>query len=172
MKKFNEKFRIESVLKPLDFDYHPIWSEYYDFEELEEIESWGLSRIEVQKELKLKTIDQKHPYYTVPLECFPPERMRFYTKANLITVNGINIKGAVVNEGNLTISVFLDQNKMVTLSNHELLSDLVLEELNSISEFFKIDIRNLLNFQFVTEIPNNEELRIKGNFCLEHIKIK
>src|SRR5690348_14821330 len=34
----------KSQLSKRHFDIHPIWSEYYDYEEREEIVSWGVNR--------------------------------------------------------------------------------------------------------------------------------
>ena len=47
MQHFIDKFKIVSDLTPACFEYHPLWSEKYDYEELDEIESWGVSRSKV-----------------------------------------------------------------------------------------------------------------------------
>lgn len=43
------KFRVlpESQLSEQDFDDYPVWSEYYDWEEIEDLERWGLNREKV-----------------------------------------------------------------------------------------------------------------------------
>src|SRR5687768_4775717 len=106
---FQNIFRIVTAkdFTPEVFTYHPLWSEFYDFHELDDIQRWGLDRQAVHEELKSKTIEQQHPFYTIPQSEFPPDRMRYFCLANLTTKTGRLLQGSIMNDGELIIEIFI-----------------------------------------------------------------
>lgn len=95
-----------SDLAEQTFDEWPVWSEHYDYDEIEDIVRWGLIREEVLRLFQQNENGNEHCVYTL-LETNPfPERMRIYIKAMLVTANGQSFKGYVINEDAYCISIF------------------------------------------------------------------
>jgi len=89
------------------FDEYPVWSEFYEYDELEEIVSWGVDCDWLMKEWQEKHSGSEHCVYTV-LQTEPlPERMRIYVKADVTTATGIKLKGYVMGEDAFGIGVFV-----------------------------------------------------------------
>ena len=166
---FRNKFKIVSVeeFTPKSFSFHPLWSEYYDFDELDEIETWGINKELAFNELKGKFSNSAHPYYTVPIKEFPPQRMRFFTKAKFKTLKGNELDGVVMNEGDLVVDIFLGNNQMVSLSCHTMLKDLAIKTLLKISKEFNLELSELKILEFETVIPKEKEKRIRGKFIID-----
>ena len=163
--KYNFEIVESEKLTVEKFREYPIWSEYYDFNELDEIEDWGFNRDAILQELKIKEIESQHPYYTVPISDFPPERMRYFTKAKFKTINGLELDGAIMNEGNGVIAIFLN-NEYISISNHPSLQDWRIKSLKKISSHYNISLSELNQLDFETEIPKDVEKRMKGKFFM------
>jgi hypothetical protein len=87
-----------SELSKEHFEEYPVWSEYYDYEEFDEIVGWGIDKDWLEKELKLKDDGSEHCVYTV-LQTSPlPDRMRIFIKAAFRTYSGAELTGYVMNE--------------------------------------------------------------------------
>jgi hypothetical protein len=72
-----------SQLSKRHFDLHPIWSEHYDYEERDEIVSWGVDRQWLERELDRVDSGSDHCAYPI-LRPYPlPNRMRLYAQATL-----------------------------------------------------------------------------------------
>jgi hypothetical protein len=96
-----------SQLTRQHFDLHPIWSEYYDFEEREEIASWGIDRKWLDRELLRVHDGNDHGAYPI-LRPYPlPERMRLYIRARFLTPDGDQLDGYVMNEDAGVINLFV-----------------------------------------------------------------
>jgi hypothetical protein len=100
-----DHFRIVSELTKECFDYHPAWSEYYDFDERDEIESWGVDRAWLDEQLR--TIPD-HPHYTILATDPLPDRMRYFIKARFATPRGRELEGWVMNEDAFVAGVFVN----------------------------------------------------------------
>jgi len=89
------KFRIKSGggrLERSDFDYWPAWSEYYDFEELDLIETWGIARDWALGKFCEHNKGGSHPHYTIlDLDNLPFDNMRIYLLADFITPGGYKL---------------------------------------------------------------------------------
>jgi len=84
-----------SELSKQHFDRHPIWSEYYDYDERDEILSWGIDPLWLEAELKRVHTENDHCAYPI-LQPYPlPERMRLYIKAQITTFDGQFLKGTL-----------------------------------------------------------------------------
>lgn len=92
------KFRMVSMreLGPEQFEYHPIWSEFYDHDERDEIIEWGVDPVQLEAELARHHTGDEHAAYTV-LKPYPlPERMRLYICAKFTTPDGVVFDGYVM----------------------------------------------------------------------------
>ena len=101
-----ENFRIVRELKPADFMNHEVWSEYYDFEELEELKSWGVEKRYIDELLEIAKEGADHPYYTVPKTEILPDRMRIFVSSEFISNTGRVFEGVVVNPNPFVIGLF------------------------------------------------------------------
>lgn len=119
-----ERFRVipQSQLSERDFDDFPVWSEHYDYEEIEDIERWGLDRDTVLQLFERNSPGNEHCVYTL-LESNPfPERMRIFIRAKLKTASGVHLKGYVMNENAFCLGVFYNDQEFI-FSRHPLLEN-------------------------------------------------
>jgi hypothetical protein len=117
------KFRVlpQSLLSESDFDEFPVWSEFYDYDELEDIERWGLDRDEVLRLFRDNSPGNEHCVYTL-LESNPfPERMRVFIRASIITASGRRLKGYVMDENAFCLGVFFNGAEFI-FSRHPMLA--------------------------------------------------
>lgn len=96
----------ESKLDEEAFDRFPVWSEHYDWDEIEEIERWGLNREYVLDLFSKNSPGNEHCVYTM-LESNPfPPRMRIFIRAKVRTSGGQQLKGYVMNDNAYVLTVF------------------------------------------------------------------
>jgi len=96
----------QSQLGEAAFDRFPVWSEHYDWDEMEDIERWGLDRQYVLDLFAKNSPGNEHCVYTM-LESHPfPPRMRIFIRAAVRTVEGQPLKGYVMNEDAYVLTVF------------------------------------------------------------------
>lgn len=96
----------ESKLNEEAFDRFPVWSEHYDWDEIEEIERWGLDRDYVLDLFSQNSPGNEHCVYTM-LESNPfPPRMRIFIRATVQTSDGQQLKGYVMNDDAYVLTVF------------------------------------------------------------------
>ena len=161
--QYNFKIIESRKLSPDKFREYPLWSEYYDFEEIEDIQGWGFKKDDVIKELKKKEIDGHHPLYTAPICEFPIIRLRYFTKTKFKTKEGAVLEGAIMNDGSSVIYIFIGD-EYLTINNHPLLRELNNKSLQKISNFYRLPMISLNQLEFETEIPVDKDKRIKGIF--------
>lgn len=98
-----------SSLGPNHLDDWPVWSEYYDFEELEEIEHWwGITPDAVLGMHEAMNLGSEHSAYPLPVYDPLPGRMRVYIKAVFTTHTGGSLPGFVVNDDAYAGVVYLE----------------------------------------------------------------
>jgi len=163
--KFNFEIIKATELKPIKFLEYPIWSEFYDYEELEEIANWGFNKIVVQQKMKVMEINQQHPYYTVPISKFPINRIRYFTKSKFKTKSNLELSGYIMNEGEFGIGIFMGEEEEL-FTKQSLIGNDHIECLRRISQFYEYDISDLDELKYETEIPFDKEKRIRGTFKL------
>ncbi|KPA87851.1 hypothetical protein PF66_05809 [Pseudomonas asplenii] len=118
-------FRVlpQSQLDEEAFDDYPVWSEYYDHEEIDDVVRWGLDRELVLQLFKVNAAGNEHCVYTL-LESNPfPLRMRLFVRASIETADGKRLKGYVVNEDAYCLTIF-HEGESFHFSTHPLLKDL------------------------------------------------
>jgi hypothetical protein len=104
------------------FDLHPIWSEFYDYEEREEIVSWGVDQKWLEQELEKFHTGNDHCAYPI-LRPYPlPERMRLYIKARFATASGTYLEGCVMNDDAFVVTLFVGDDNH-TFSRHPAFAD-------------------------------------------------
>jgi hypothetical protein len=79
-----------------DFENFPVWSEHYDYDEIEEIVSWGIDPAWLNEQFRKHDDGSAHCHYPV-LQTTPrlPARMRMSVKADFVTAGGRSLKGVV-----------------------------------------------------------------------------
>lgn len=97
---------LESELNEEAFDRFPVWSEHYDFDEIDDIVGWGLDREQVLGLFDANSPGNEHCVYTL-LESNPlPPRMRIFIRATIRTTDGRVLKGSVMNEDAFCLEIF------------------------------------------------------------------
>ncbi len=156
----------ETELNEAMFDYFPVWSEHYDWEEIEDIERWGLDRNVVLELFKKNERGNLHCLYTC-LEHSPfPERMRLFIKATLKTKGGIQLKGYIMNENAFCLAIFV-QGKKYYFSRHPMLIDQFNMELARLSSALGVNSKNIFPIHYETTFYSRTGNRILGVFDIE-----
>lgn len=101
------EFRIVRDLTASLFKECAVWSEYYDFEELEEIRSWGVEEKHINELLEIAKEGASHPYYPVRDLKNLPDRMRIFISAKFISPSGVEFEGVVCNPNPFVIGIFV-----------------------------------------------------------------
>ena len=102
-----ESFELVSAdLRPEHLEKNPLWAENYDFEERDEIESWGVDRAWLDSELK-RLPDHPHPIYPVLVHDPFPDRMYLFISAAFRTPNGHELTGYLINSPPHAVHIFL-----------------------------------------------------------------
>ena len=168
-KSFKYNFRIISSeeFNSDRFREHPLWSEYYGYDELNEIEKWGYNKKRILDELLSKAIDSQHPYYSVPIRSFPLDRMRYYTRSKFRTRNDLELDGAIMNEGELVIILFLDD-EFEILNRNPILRTEMKQSILKVANHHQIKPEELNELTFETVIPIAIENRIRGQWVIEN----
>lgn len=115
-------FRVlpESQLDEEAFYDFPVWSEHYDFDEIEEIVGWGLDREHVLGLFDANSPGSEHCVYTL-LQSNPfPPRMRIFIRATISAADGRILKGRVMNEDAFCLEIFYGGERYI-FSRHPML---------------------------------------------------
>ena len=156
-----EKFRIVRELKPSDFQYHKVWSEYYDFEELEELKSWGVDKHNIEELLEIAKEGSSHPYYTVPKTEALPDRMRLFVSCKFISATGREFTGFIINPDQSIIGIFC--NNEIEVFNPNLMdfwqkSEQVVRSIHGLGD------EPIFPLSFSTKYLDSEGKIVKGTF--------
>lgn len=152
-----------SQLSKRHFDLHPIWSEYYDFEEREEIVSWGVNREWLEQELENIHTGNDHCAYPI-LRPYPlPERMRLYIKALFVAANGMRLDGYVMNDDAFVVTLFAEDDDHV-FSRHPALADLNAVELGILRKAIGLSDDAIFPLKYETDFFGSNDALIAGIF--------
>jgi hypothetical protein len=154
-----------SALSKSHFEQHPLWSEYYDYEEREEIISWGVDPIWLAAELNSFDKGGEHCVYPI-LRPYPwPDRMRLYIKARFTTVENEVLDGYIMNDDAYILSIFIADEEFV-FSRNMMLIDLNQKELIRLKTLCPQLLGDIFPIQYETEFLKSYGNLITGIFCL------
>ena len=155
-----------SALSKQHFDSHPIWSEYYDFDEREEIAAWGIDPQVLASELDRIHTGNDHCAYPI-LRPYPlPNRMRLYIRARITLKNGQTLVGHVMNEDAYVLSIFANDDDEFCFSRNDGLRDLNEKELGRMAEALGCSTDELFPATYATDFLDSENNLIAGVFSL------
>ena len=163
-----EQFRVitQSQLSEQEFDDFPVWSEHYDFEEIEDIERWGLDRSTVLSLFERYSPGNEHCVYTL-LQSNPfPERMRIFIRAKLQTASGDQLKGYIMNENAFCLGVFHKGMEYI-FSRHPQLEDENNKHKVELAKSTGINPDSIFPIHFETEFNTKNGDQIAGVFIYE-----
>jgi hypothetical protein len=144
-----------SELSRQHFNQWPVWSEHYDYDEIEEIESWGVSREQFFAELEALNLGNGHAAYPV-LNYDPlPPRMRIYIKARYATRRGDTFNGFVVNEGTYAGCIFREDDELYFNVN-------IPESFDDLALHLGVSLDELLPLRFETDCRTEEGDLVAG----------
>lgn len=153
----------KSQLSKRHFDMHPIWSEYYDYDEREEIASWGVNREWLDRELLRVHEGSDHCAYPI-LRPYPlPDRMRLYIRARFVTAGGARLDGYVMNDDAFVATLFASDSEYA-FSRHSALGDLNDRSLRALKAAIGRDDDPIFPLQYETDFLGLEDAPIAGTF--------
>lgn len=160
-----ERFRVipQGQLSERDFDDFPVWSEHYDYEEIEDIERWGLDRDTILRLFEKNSPGNEHCVYTL-LESNPfPERKRIFIRAKLKTASGVYLKGYVMNENAFCLGVFRGGLEFI-FSRHPLLGEENKNHEVELANSLGVNPGNIFPVTYETEFMAKNGKQIVGEF--------
>lgn len=158
-----EYFAMKSMadLDMSDFARHPIWSEYYEHPERDEIIQWGVDPVKLDGLLKLYHDGNTHAVYTV-LRPYPlPDRMYIYIKARFQSVDGDTFDGYVMNDDVSFFALFV-RNDEFTFTRGSALSDLNTKEQQRLRETLAKPNLKLFPLEYQTDFLDEADQPICG----------
>lgn len=154
-----------SQLSKQHFDLHPIWSEYYDYDEREEIVSWGINPEWLEHELQQVHNGSDHCAYPI-LRPYPlPDRMRLYIKARFVTIGGTKLDGYIMNDDAFVVTLFADGG-MFDFSRHPALDELNSRSLHALKMAIERDNDPIFSLQYETDFLREDDSPIAGTFTM------
>jgi hypothetical protein len=106
-----------SSLTRSHFETWPIWSEFYDPDELTEIVSWGVSEDDFLAQLELLDLGDEHAAYPVLDLSYVPDRMRIYIRATIRCSDNRTLDGYVINPDAYAFGVFVGKTEFAFNTN-------------------------------------------------------
>ncbi len=163
----SEKFVIKAgsdYLNRQDFEYWPAWSEHYDYDEILDIQSWGVDKQWALAKFSDYDTGGPHPHYTIlNLERLPLDNMRIFLKAVFEHSSGAKFNGYIMNEGDLCITIF-SESVEYNFSNHPLFKADMDKQARVAETDFGID--RLFPLHFTTQFKNRNGNVISGIYNL------
>ena len=88
------------------FEEYPVWSEFYDFDEIDEIVGWGVDREWLIDQLSVIHSGSNHAAYPVLYTDPLPHRQRLYIRASFETASGLALDGYTIDEGSYAVAIW------------------------------------------------------------------
>lgn len=145
------------------FELHPIWSEHYDFEEREEIISWGVDAEWLDREIKRVHNGNEHCAYPILRPCPLPDRMRLYIRARFVTSGNVRLDGYVMNEDAFVVCLFSNENEY-SFSAHPALRDSNDRTLQSLKADAGLFEDSVFPLRYETDFLDRNDEIIAGEF--------
>lgn len=160
-KRVMESFRIVRELKPADFKDSEVWSEYYDFEELEELKSWGVEDQYINQLLEIAKEGASHPYYTVPKTEALPDRMQIFVSCKFTSNTGREFEGVIINPDPFVIGIFC--NDEIQMFNPNLM-DFWKKSEEIVRSTHDVGDEPIFPLRFSTSYKDSEGNTVKGTY--------
>lgn len=103
-------------LKRFHFEAWPVWSEFYDADELLEIVSWGVPKDLFLADLEKLSLGNEHAAYPILDLSYVPDRMRVYIRAAIRCADSRTLDGYIINPNVYAFGVFVGDSQFATLS--------------------------------------------------------
>ena len=157
-----------SALSHEHLEYYPVWSEFYDYEEREEILEWGINAASFDQDFARHHDGSDHAVYTLlQVNPFPP-RMRIYIKAKFVTPAGQSLSGYIVNvDADPAAAVFFGGREFIFNTN---LRDLGWQEAKLLREMLVDPSDPLFPLIYRTDFMDEDGKEIQGAFDLTQPK--
>ena len=146
------------------FAEHPMWSELYDFDERDEIASWGIERQWLDEQISATDIGNEHWAYPVIVPQPLPVRMRIYISAAFTTPSGDQLRGYVTNSDAYCVSIFAS-GQCFTFSRHPAIADLSQKSLDQLRRLLPA-IPVIFPLQYHTDFHDEHGKPVQGFFHL------
>lgn len=144
---------------------YPVWSEFYDFDEREEIIGWGIDAYWLDQELAKYHSGNEHAVYPL-LEVNPfPERMSIFIRARFRTPAGQNLSGYIVNE-DADPALFICHGGKEFGFNRGLL-EWTIEDIRVLQRLLPDPADSIFPLVYETDFTDEEGRRIEGTFDFE-----
>lgn len=153
-----------SLLGRDQFAVWPVWSEYYDFEELSEIASWGVSTDQFLRDVESLNLTGEHAAYPVLDLSHIPDRMRIYLKASLKCADGKTFDGYIVNPDPDAFVLFVGDSTFIFNTG---LSQLAQKELQRLAIQLNTSPDEIRPTEFATEFRRADGSLIAGPISLD-----
>ncbi len=152
-----------SSLSRSHFEAWPVWSEFYDADELPEIVSWGVSEDDFLGQLELLDLGNEHAAYPVLDLSYVPDRMRVYIRAKIRCWDNRTLDGYVVNTDAYAFGVFVGNTEFTFNTN--LKSD-CLEELGRLAIALDTSPDAIKPLAFSTDFHDTNGSLIAGELAM------
>jgi hypothetical protein len=145
------------------FEEWPVWSEYYEPCELDDLQAWGIEPETFLAELHALDLGDEHAAYPSLIFDPLPERMRLYIKAVFTTARGDRLHGFVVNDDAYAGAIFLDNDE---LGFNIRLFDFYSDMLVTLSSRLASTVQDLLPIRYETGVHTSEGHEVTGMLSL------
>lgn len=164
LEKDNVKFRLvpENEFSQKHLEEYPVWSEFYDYDEREEIISWGIDPAWLDEELAKHHNGNVHAIYPL-LQVNPfPDRMRIYIRARFRTSAGQRLSGYIVNEDACpAVAIFHEGQEF---GFNYLMFDWAQKDIKALQQLLPDYDDPIFPLEYETDFTDEEGRRIRGEF--------
>jgi hypothetical protein len=144
-----------------EFAEWPVWSEYYEPDELEDLVAWGVEIRSFYDQLRAYDLSDERVAYPV-LKLDPlPDRMRIYVRANFQARSGHALDGYVVTEDAYCVGLFVATEKVLF---NVRLRDLADADIEKVARYLEVSRDNLFPLTYMTEFRSSDGTPIAGTF--------
>lgn len=154
-------FKIVRELTPSLFKEWPVWSEFCDLDEIEELREWGIHKRFVDELLEIAGNGSSHPYYPIPEMARLPARQRIYIASKFHTLSGFELEGMVVNPEPFVIGLF--KRAEIELFNLNLI-EFWKESERRLRTQFDFGESDIFPLEYDTRFRDSAGIAVKGTF--------
>ena len=162
-----EKLSLFRLVPENEFTYahleeYPVWSEFYDYDEREEIIEWGIDPEWLDQELARHQSGNIHPVYPL-LEVNPfPARSHLYIRARFETPAGQSLVGYIINEdASPAISIFYGGR---LFSFNRVMFEWGMASKEALQQLLPNSADPILPLKYETDFTDDEGNKIEGVF--------